>query len=91
MYAIDPHRVASRATPAPGAGRARPHDTRGLRATRAEAPGRDTESIDDVSPLWDRDVMSYDDPVEELRRTNDGREGFCQIPTTPLLVGGTYP
>ena len=35
--------------------------------------------------------MSYDDPVEHLLRTNDGREGFCQIPTTPLLVGGTYP
>ena len=51
-----PHRVASRATPGPGAGRARPHATRGLRATRAEAAGRDTESIDDVSPLWDREV-----------------------------------
>ena len=24
-------------------------------------------------------------------RTNDGREGFCQILTTTLLVGGTYP
>lgn len=47
--------------------------------------------MDDVSPFWDRDVMSYDDPVEYLRRTNDGREGFCQILTTTLLVGGTYP
>jgi hypothetical protein len=47
--------------------------------------------MDDVSPLWDRESMSYDDPVEHLRRTNDGREGFCQILTTTLLVGGTYP
>ena len=55
------------------------------------AAGRGAESIDDVSPLWDRESMSYDDPVEHLLRTNDGREGFCQILTTTLLVGGTYP
>lgn len=35
--------------------------------------------------------MAYGDPVEYLRRTNDGREGFCQTLTTTLLVGGTYP
>jgi hypothetical protein len=35
--------------------------------------------------------MSYEDPLEYLRRTKDGREVFCQTLTTTLLVGGTYP
>lgn len=35
--------------------------------------------------------MSYKDPLEYLRGTREGREGFCQILTTTLLVGGTYP
>jgi hypothetical protein len=36
-------------------------------------------------------TMPYEDPFEYLHRTNDGREGFCQMLTTTLLVGGTYP
>ena len=36
-------------------------------------------------------TMTYEDPAGYLRRTNPGREGFCQILTTTLLVGGTYP
>ena len=30
--------------------------------------------------------MAYRDPVEYLRRTNNGREGFCRTLTTTLLV-----
>ena len=47
--------------------------------------------MDDVGPVCEREATSYEDPVEYLRRTNDGREGFCQILTTTLRVGGTYP
>jgi len=35
--------------------------------------------------------MSYEDPLDYLHRSKDGREVFCQTMTTTLLVGGTYP
>ena len=45
----------------------------------------------DFAPRWQGEDMPYEDPAEHLRRTKDGREGFCQMLTTTLLVGGTYP
>jgi hypothetical protein len=35
--------------------------------------------------------MDFEDPLDYLRRTKDGREVFCQTLTTTLLVGGRYP